>query len=293
VTVGQTHLLFHDELEEIQFGLPTRIYTLDLSNLRAPIAMTSYQGTTGATDHNGYTKGVYYFVSHYRRGLVVLDASDPTRLVEVAHFDNYLQPAANTAGTDGAWGVYPFFADTILLSDIENGLFLLRDNTRLLRSSTGRVGFGELEHGVTENGGPASIPVRRVGGLLGPVTVRYATTGGTAADGADYLTTTGTLSWNAGDMSDRTIAIPLIDDTTVESAETLTVTLSSLTGASGFDGTDTLTVTVSDNDTPAASGGGGGGGGGGGATSLVALAWLGALLAVRRRFARYNTAPLS
>ena len=35
-TANGSHVIFHDELEEIQLGLPTRIYTLDLANLRAP-----------------------------------------------------------------------------------------------------------------------------------------------------------------------------------------------------------------------------------------------------------------
>jgi hypothetical protein len=43
-----------------------------------------------------------------------------------------LSPSANSAGTDGAWGVYPFLpSGTLLVSDIENGMFLLRRNETL------------------------------------------------------------------------------------------------------------------------------------------------------------------
>jgi hypothetical protein len=43
-----------------------------------------------------------------------------------------LSPTANSAGTDGAWGVYPFLpSGTLLVSDIENGMFLLRRNETL------------------------------------------------------------------------------------------------------------------------------------------------------------------
>jgi hypothetical protein len=43
-----------------------------------------------------------------------------------------LSPSANSAGTDGAWGTYPFLTSgTLLVSDIENGMFLLRKNETL------------------------------------------------------------------------------------------------------------------------------------------------------------------
>ena len=123
-------LIFHDELDEIRRALNTQIYSMDLSDLRTPSIVVSFQGSTTATDHNGYIKGNYDYVSHYRRGLVVFDVSNPRQLKEVASFDTFLSPAANTAGTDGAWGVYPFLpSGTVLISDISNGLFMLKPNT--------------------------------------------------------------------------------------------------------------------------------------------------------------------
>jgi choice-of-anchor B domain-containing protein len=122
----------HDELDELRRGLNTHIYTLDVANLTAPTLVTSYTGPLTATDHNGYTKGNRYYVSHYKRGLVIFDITNPTALTEIGSFDTYLSPAANTAGTDGNWGVYPFLpSGTILVSDIENGLFLLKRNETL------------------------------------------------------------------------------------------------------------------------------------------------------------------
>ncbi len=279
-TADQRYVFFHDELEEIQFGTSTRIYTLDLADLRAPTVAISYQGDTTTTDHNGYTVGDFYYVAHYRRGVVVFDATNPNQLVEVAHFDNYLTPAANSAGTDGTWGVYPFLpSGNILVSDIENGLFVLRDHARTLDQNVGRVGFTAL---ATSGSETASINVRvqRVGGRAGAVTVQYATAGGSAVEGTDYSASSGTLSWAAGDLADKVVAIPVIDDTAVESPETLTVTLSAPTNGATIDGASTLVVTIDDNDAaPPRSGGGGGG-----STDLGWLALLAsALLAARRR----------
>jgi hypothetical protein len=122
----------HDELDELQLGINTHIYTLDVGDLRTPSLVTSYTGANTSTDHNGYTVGNRYYVSHYKRGLVIFDLTNPRALTEVGSFDTYLSPSANSAGTDGAWGVYPFLpSGTLLVSDIENGMFLLRRNETL------------------------------------------------------------------------------------------------------------------------------------------------------------------
>jgi len=282
-TLDQRHLFFHDELEEIQLGLPTQIYTLDLTNLLAPTVNVSYQGPTTTTDHNGYTRGTYYYVSHYRRGVVVFDASQPSQLVEVGHFDNYLTPAANSAGTDGAWGVYPFLpSGNLLVSDIENGLFVLRDHAQTLNDNVGRLGFGALALTMTEGAGNVEIRVQRVTGHAGEVSVQYATSGGSATDGTDFTARNGTLSWGVRDVNDRVIVVPMIDDTTVENTETFTVTLSAPTGGATLDGSANLVVTLNDNDAPPPSGGGGGGGGGG-SFDILLLLWLASLLLARNK----------
>jgi len=282
-TLDQRHLFFHDELEEIQLGLPTQIYTLDLTNLLAPTVNVSYQGPTTTTDHNGYTRGTYYYVSHYRRGVVVFDASQPSQLVEVGHFDNYLTPAANSAGTDGAWGVYPFLpSGNLLVSDIENGLFVLRDHAQTLNDNVGRLGFGALALTMTEGAGNVEIRVQRVTGHAGEVSVQYATSGASATDGTDFTARNGTLSWGVRDVNDRVIVVPMIDDTTVENTETFTVTLSAPTGGATLDGSANLVVTLNDNDAPPPSGGGGGGGGGG-SFDILLLLWLASLLLARNK----------
>ena len=71
-------------------GLNTQIYTMNVDDLRNPFIVASYQGPGTATDHNGYVKGGFLYVSHYRRGLVVFDASEPEQLREVASFDTFL-----------------------------------------------------------------------------------------------------------------------------------------------------------------------------------------------------------
>ena len=224
----------------------------------------SYTGSTTTTDHNGYMLGSNYYVSHYRRGVVVFDATNPNALVEIGSFDNYLTPSTNVAGTDGAWGVYPFLSSgNLLVSDIENGLFVLRDHTRNLDASSGRLGFAAPTVASSENAGTIRVSVARTLGRAGAVSLQYATTGDSATEGVDYTAASGTLNWAAGDLADKVIAIPVADDTAAELAETFTLTLSALTGGATLDGSSTMFVTIDDNETgypePSADRGGGGG----------------------------------
>ena len=62
------------------------------------------------------------------------------------------------------------------------------------------------------------------------VTVKYATSNGTATAGSDYTTTSGSLTFAAGTTS-KTIAVPIVGDTTIEADETFTLTLSAATNA--------------------------------------------------------------
>lgn len=271
-TADQRHIFVHDETEEINRGLFTQIYTMNVDDLRNPFIVASYQGPDTSTDHNGYVKDGFLYVSHYRRGLVVFDASDPEALREVANFDTFLAPAGNSAGTDGAWGVYPFFPSGIVaVSDISNGLFVLRDHASTLASEPGRIGFAAAEGRVAENGDEARVVVRRNRGSLGAVSVAFATDDGTATAGSDYATTAGTLEWAAGDLSDRTIRIPVTNDAADEGDEAFRVTLSDATGGASLEGASFIDVAIENDDGRMNPPGGGGGGGGGLALELFAL----------------------
>lgn len=279
-TTDQRHIFIHDETEEINRGLFTQIYTMNVEDLRNPFIVASYQGPDTTTDHNGYVKGDLLYVSHYRRGLVVFDVSDPEALREVANFDTFLEPAGNSAGTDGAWGVYPFFpSGTVVISDISNGLFVLRDQSAGLSQNAGRIGFAGTTSRVAENAAIARVIVRRNAGYAGAVSIGYATSDLTATTGADYTAVSGTLSWPAGDMSDRTIEVPLVNDTTDEADENFRVTLSNASGGATLEGSASIDVEITNDDgmvKPPPNGRGGGGG----AADIVLLCLLALLLLI-------------
>src|SRR5437762_3269943 len=74
------------------------------------------------------------------------------------------------------------------------------------------VQFDSAIYSVDENGGSATITVTRSGVLSGVLTVRYATSNGTATAPADYTAKSGTLTFNAGETI-KTFTIPIVNDT--------------------------------------------------------------------------------
>ena len=77
------------------------------------------------------------------------------------------------------------------------------------------------------------------------VSVRYATSDGTATAGTDYEAVSGALRFAPGETS-KTVSVPVLNDDHDEGGETLTLTLSSPFGAQIADGTATGTIVNTD-----------------------------------------------
>jgi len=77
------------------------------------------------------------------------------------------------------------------------------------------------------------------------VTFTFSTANGTALAGSDYYAASGSDTIAAGQIS-TTVLVPTIDDLDVETAETFTLILNSVTGASVAN--STATATINDND---------------------------------------------
>lgn len=84
--------------------------------------------------------------------------------------------------------------------------------------------------------------------LDGDVTVDYAVTGGTAAgSGVDYTLTAGTATILGGETQTY-IVIDLVDEVTLESTETVEITLSNLSAGSSLGTPSVHTYSINDND---------------------------------------------
>ena len=89
------------------------------------------------------------------------------------------------------------------------------------------------------------VSLDRGPGRLVPISVNYTTVNGTAAAGSDYTATSGTLTFEHGEMA-KTVSVPVLEDSNNEDEETLVLRLSSAAEARISDGEATGTITDSD-----------------------------------------------
>ncbi len=116
-----------DELDEINYGMNTRTLIFDVRDLDNPHFARAHKHANSAIDHNLYVKGNYIYQANYEAGLKILriDRGEQPGLTEVAYFDT--SPENDSREFAGAWNVFPFFDNGVLLvSDMNSGLFILR-----------------------------------------------------------------------------------------------------------------------------------------------------------------------
>ncbi len=125
LTEDGRHILINDEFDRASQGVRTIVMdAADLDNIG--FAYNVY-GAIATYAHNIFVKGRYAFTSDYTQGLRILDTQGLASgtLPEVARFDTYNQD--NSRQYEGQWMNYPYFASgTVITSDINNGLFVLR-----------------------------------------------------------------------------------------------------------------------------------------------------------------------
>lgn len=110
--------------------------------------------------------------------------------------------------------------------------------------------FSRATFAVVEGTPSLVVTVLRGGNAtgVGPITVQYSTTDGTATAGLDYGGVTGTLNFPEGTFS-QNITIPIVDDQNREGTEQFSISLSNPTGEVDLASPSTAALTIIDNDT--------------------------------------------
>jgi choice-of-anchor B domain-containing protein len=140
ISQDKQFLFNFDEFDEARSNRTTRILTLNISDFRKPKVAATFRGSKKSIEHNGYVIGNKLYLSHYTRGLVIMDVTNPRKIRETAFFDTFPENDGGTefppshpehkgqASFNGAWGVYPFLpSGNILISDMVRGLFVLKE----------------------------------------------------------------------------------------------------------------------------------------------------------------------
>ena len=113
----------------------------------------------------------------------------------------------------------------------------------------GLLEFSQTEYRVSESATAARVTVVR-SGTAGQVTVGYRTSNGTALTGADYVATTGTLTFAPG-VTSQTFDVRLVQNTqSATDAKTVNLTLENPSGYARIGVQNTATISIFDNDNP-------------------------------------------
>lgn len=126
LTEDHRYFFMNDELDELFNGHNTRTYVWNVEDLDNPEMIGFYEHPTPGIDHNLYIYNDIMYQANYTGGLRVLDVSNrnPQNIQEIGFFDT--TPGESAPDFLGLWSVYPWLADnTVIVSDIENGLFIL------------------------------------------------------------------------------------------------------------------------------------------------------------------------
>ena len=125
-----------------------------------------------------------------------------------------------------------------------DGRMLSNESRKKVKGPPGlSVVDAEVDEGAADAALAFAVKLSRA--ASGAVTVEYATSDGTATAGADYTSTSGTLTFAAGE-TEETVSVPVLDDSHDDDGETLTLTLSNASGAHLADATATGTINNSD-----------------------------------------------
>ncbi len=124
-------------------------------------------------------------------------------------------------------------------------LTIINDDT----PSQGILSFSNTSYSVGEDGIPvAAVTINRAGGSAGAVSVRVNLANGSATAPSDYNNAPITINFATGETS-KTVTIPIVNDTAVETTETINLSLSNPTGGATLGAQTTAILNIIDDET--------------------------------------------
>jgi len=278
-TPSQTILTVTVPITDNAINQPNRAFWLNLSNpINGTLANPTVQTAVTIVDNDPMP------TVQFANNLYLANETDPNTIITVTlnqpsafttSVSYTLQPGTAQAGLDyqPVTGTLIFLpgqtAQTFTVPLNNNNLYQIANKTVTLQLSNPTqlqlavpftatlqiknddpaplISFSNSLYTITENGTLANITVTLNTPSTLTTSVDYNTSNGTAMSGFDYTTVTGTLTILAG-ATQQSFTIPIINDTLVESNETVQLTLSNpLNGI--LSNPQVATLTIMDDDT--------------------------------------------
>ena len=101
----------------------TATYIVDVRDLENPKFVRRWSNGNSSIDHNSTVVGKFMYQANYRSGFRLFNVKKGKSPREVGYFDTY--PDDDLPMFSGAWGVFIFPSGTVVISDINRGLFVL------------------------------------------------------------------------------------------------------------------------------------------------------------------------
>ena len=181
-----------------------------------------------------------------------LNAITEVFLEEYGHYLDSILNQQDTAGDEGEYFAAVVTGKTLSLSDITR---LQTENDKVVVTLAGQaveieqnlpvISVGSTVSNAKENSTPGVFTLSRTGDFSSSLTVNY-TIGGTATNGTDYSSLSGTVTFAAGSATATVVVNPL-DDNLYEFTESVTLAL--VSGTTYTAGTNnTATLNIADDD---------------------------------------------
>ncbi|MFM6267373.1 MAG: beta strand repeat-containing protein, partial [Dolichospermum sp.] len=217
-------------------GTTNLIYTFTRTGATTNTLTVNYgiTGTANSTDYTGATPGTGKTITFAAGASTATLTIDPTADTIVESNETVALTLA--AGTGYTIGTTAAVTGTITNDDLLPNLNLSANQTIV----EGNTNPQNVTYTVTLSNASTQT-----------ITVQYATANGTAIAGADYTSTSGTLTFNPG-VTSQVINIPILNDSLNEANETFSLTLNSPTNAS-LGTSQTVTTTITDTLSAAAT----------------------------------------
>jgi hypothetical protein len=207
------------------------------------ITVERQAGSTGAAQVNYATAdgtavaGIDYQVAS---GTLTFADGEQSKTFEVSIIDDALFEGTETINLILSNGVGASLGDTtsatITVSDDDEP------------PAAGSLIFSNTAISAAEDSGEVSVTVSRRGGSTGAVSVDYNTADGSAIASSDYSYAAGTISFADGDVTDQTFTVPLLNDSEVESDETILLQMSNFQGGAVAGDQSRGQITITDDD---------------------------------------------